>query len=67
MIKKVKITEPWTYAIEDLNGENIVGTFYEKELQKISHRKFRIEKVIKRKCDNYMSNGKVMVTHLIVG
>ena len=25
---------PWTYAINDLNGEEIVGTFYKKELQK---------------------------------
>ena len=30
MIKKVKNTVPWTYAIEDVNGEEIVGMFYEK-------------------------------------
>ena len=40
---------PWTYAISDLNGEEIVGSFYEKELQKANQKKFRIEKVIKRK------------------
>ena len=34
--------------IHDLNGEEIVGTFYQKELQKINQRKSRIEKVIKR-------------------
>ena len=34
VIKKVKNTVPWTYAINDLNGEEIIGTFYEKELQK---------------------------------
>ena len=34
VIKKVKNTVPWTYVINDLNGEEIVGTFYEKELQK---------------------------------
>ena len=34
--KKVKNTVPWTYVINDLNGEEIVGTFYEKELQKTS-------------------------------
>ena len=28
VISKVKNTVPWTYAISDLNGENIVGTFY---------------------------------------
>ena len=30
--KKVKSTVSWTYAISDLNGEEIVGRFYEKEL-----------------------------------
>ena len=34
VIKKVKNTVPWTYVINDLNGEEITGTFYEKELQK---------------------------------
>ena len=34
MIKNLKNTVPLTYVIEDLNGEEIVGTFYEKELQK---------------------------------
>ena len=48
-IKKVKNTVPWTYVINDLNGEEITGTFYEKELQKTSQEDFRIEKVIKRK------------------
>ena len=28
-IKKVKNTAWWTYAIECLNGEEVVGTFYE--------------------------------------
>ena len=32
VIKKVKNTVPWTYVINDLNGEEITGTFYEKEL-----------------------------------
>ena len=48
MIIKVKNTVPWTYVINDLNGEEIIGTFYEKELQKTSQQKFRIEKVITR-------------------
>ena len=39
---------PWTYVIEDLNGEEIVGTFYEKELQKANQAKFRIEKIINK-------------------
>ena len=31
MIKKVKNTVPWTYFINDLNGEEIVGTRFEKK------------------------------------
>ena len=50
-IKKVKNTVPWTYVINDLNGEEIMETFDEKELQKTSQEEFRIEKVIKRKGD----------------
>ena len=49
IIKKVKNNVPWTYVINDLNGEEIIGTFYEKELQKTSQEEFRIEKVIRRK------------------
>ena len=48
VIKKVKNTVPWTYVINDLNGDEIIGTFYEKELQKTNQQKFRIEKVIKK-------------------
>ena len=51
VIKKIKNTVPWTYVIDDLNGEEITGTFYEKELQKIDQQEFRIEKVIKKKDD----------------
>ena len=42
IISKIKNTIPWTYAIIDLNGEAIAGSFYEKELQKTSQEKFRI-------------------------
>ena len=34
MIKKVKNTVPRTYVISDHKDEEIVGTFYKKELQK---------------------------------
>ena len=51
VISKIKNTVPWIYVINDLNGEEIMGTFYEKELQKTNQKEFRIEKVIKRKCD----------------
>ena len=39
MIKQVKNTVPWTYVISDLKGEEIVGKFYEKELQKNKSRR----------------------------
>ena len=51
VIKKVKNTVPWTYVVNDLNGEAISGSFYEKKLQKTNQKEFRIEKVIKRKGD----------------
>ena len=34
IIKNIKNTVPWTYVINDLNGEEIIGTFYENELQR---------------------------------
>ena len=67
VIKKVKNTAPWTYVINDLNVEEIMGRFYEKELQKTNQQGFRIEKVIKRKGDKMYVNGKDMIIHLIVG
>ena len=51
VIKKVKNTVLWTYVINDLNGEEIIGTFYEKEWQKANQEEFRIEKVIRQKGD----------------
>ena len=51
IISKIKNTVPWTYVINDLNGEEIIGTFYEKELQKTDQKEFRIEKVLNRKGD----------------
>ena len=51
IIKKVKNTVPWTYVINDLNGEEIIGTFDEKNLQKNNQKEFRIEKVLKKKSD----------------
>ena len=51
IIKKVKNTVPWTYVVKDLNEKEVVGTFYEKEFQKINQKEFRIGRVIKRKYD----------------
>ena len=39
------------HFISDLNGEKIIETFYEKELQKTNQNEFRIKKVIKQKGD----------------
>ena len=52
VIKEVNSEVPWTYVINDLNGEEAIGTFYEEELQNANQQEFRIEKVIKRKGDN---------------
>ena len=51
VIKEVKNIVPWTYVINDLNGEEIIGTFYQKEIQKTNQQEFRMEKVIKKKRD----------------
>ena len=50
MIEKLKNTVSWAFVISDLNGEEIVGSFYEKNW-KTNQKEFRIEKVIKRNGD----------------
>ena len=34
IINKINDTVPYTYNLNDLNGEEIIGSFYDKELQK---------------------------------
>ena len=34
-ISKINDTVPWTYVIRDLNGEEITGSFYEKDCKKL--------------------------------
>ena len=51
IIRKIKNTVPWTYRINDLNGEEIIKTFYEKELQKANQKEFRLDKVLTKKGD----------------
>ena len=51
VVSKIKNAVPWTYVINNLNGEEISERFYQKELQKSNQKEFRIEKVIKRKGD----------------
>ena len=51
-LKKVKITVPWTYVIEDFNEEK-KNKFYENESQNSNQKGFRIKKV-RKKAINYM-------------
>ena len=57
----VKNIVPWGHVIEALDGEEILGTFYEKELKKTNETEFRNEKVIKKKVDNYMLLENAMI------
>ena len=50
-VNEIKNTVPFTYTINDLNGEKVIGTFYEKEFQKTNQKEFRKEKVLKRTGD----------------
>ena len=47
-IKEIRETNPITYKLKDLKGEEIEGTFYEPELQKTEQQIYRIEKIIKK-------------------
>ena len=49
IITKVKNTVPLTYIFSNLKGEEIVGKFYKKKLQKTNQKKFRVERIIKIK------------------
>ena len=48
LLKKLEIL---FHVISDLNGEEIAGKFYKKELQKPNQTKFKVEKLVKRKGD----------------
>ena len=48
-IKKVNSTVSWTFIINDCNGDEVVGMFYKKELQKTNQKEFRIKNIIKKK------------------
>ena len=44
VIRKIKYTVLWIYVISDLTGEEIVGMFYEKELQKINEKGLELKR-----------------------
>ena len=48
----------YSHLINDFNGKEIIGTFYEKELQKTIQEEFRIEKVIKKKGNKLYAKWK---------
>ena len=66
MIKTIQNTWPWTSVISDLNGQDIVGNFYKKELQKTKQKEFRVEKVIKRKGDKIYVKCKLRTTIVLL-
>ena len=47
-VDKIQYTNPITYRLKDLSGEEISGSFYEQEMQKVVQDVYRIEKVIRR-------------------
>ena len=60
VISEIRPTNPITYKIKDLNGEDIGGSFYGEELQETDQTIFRIEKVI-RKTKDANAQGKALV------
>ena len=48
----------WALFLNDLNGEEIKSSFYEKELQTTDQKEFRIEKVIKKKGNKLLVKWK---------
>ena len=40
IVNGIKNTVLWTYSINGLNGEKVIGSFYEKELQKTNQKEF---------------------------
>ena len=67
VIKKVKSTVPWTYVVSNLNGEDMIGSFDEKELQETNKKGLRVEKVIKKNGNKLHVNAKAEMIILTVG
>ena len=60
-------TIPWTYVISDLTGEEIVGMFYKKELQKQIKKSLESKNLQREKLINYILNGIAIIILLTVG
>jgi hypothetical protein len=59
VIDQVKDTKPPTYALKDLRGEPVKGSFYEEELQLSKQEVYRVEKVIRKRKKNGVDEAYV--------
>jgi len=59
VIDKIQKTIPITYKLKDLLGEEIMGSFYNEELQKSMQEVYRVEKVIRKKEINGVKHALV--------
>ena len=55
IVDQIQYSDPITYKLKDLLGEEIKGSFYEQEMLREEQNIFRIEKVIRK------SKGKALV------
>jgi hypothetical protein len=53
-VSAIQYTDPITYKVKDLNGEEIKGTFCEQEMQKSTQDTFHIERVLKTKGNKFL-------------
>ena len=57
MVRRVRLGKIPTYKVEEWDGSEIKGTFYEQDLQKVTMDDddlFRIDKIVKRKGDKVL-------------
>ena len=59
IVHEVRLTDPVTYILKDMNGEIVTGGFYTEELQKTEQEIFRIEKVLEKKKIKGIEHGLV--------
>ena len=48
-ISRVKKTTPLSYVLKDDHGEDLEGTFYQEEVQKLGYKVYRVETVLKHR------------------
>lgn len=55
-VAQVKLSNPRTYILKDINGEKIEGRFYETELMKTKYpHQYLIERVVRKKGDKVLA------------